>query len=120
MNPTLTRILLADDHPALHSALALLLETRLNAHIVGQSSTMEDLLTSLPVIHPSLVILDWELPGSPKAGRVRALRRIDPALKVVITSAQPDVARKARAARADAFVCKCEPPEQILQVLQSL
>jgi len=120
MKPNLTRILLADDHPALRSALALLLETRLNARIVGQSYNMEDLLASLPAIRPSLIILDWELPGSPKTERVEALRRIDPALKVVITSSRPEVGRQALAALADAFVCKSEPPERILQVLQDL
>jgi two-component system response regulator DevR len=100
--------------------LALLVETRLNARIVGQSFSMEDLLASLPAIHPSVVILDWELPGSPKTDRVDVLRRIDPALKVVITSSRPEVARQALAAQADAFVCKSEPPEHILQVLQEL
>ena len=120
MNPTLTRILLADDHPALRSALELLLERRLNARIVGQAFTMEDLLASVPAIHPSLVILDWELPGLPKAGRIVALRKLRPGLKVLITSSQPEVARRALAAQADGFVCKCEPPEQILTALQEL
>ncbi len=120
MNASLTRILLADDHPALRSALELLLETRLNARIVGQSFSMEDLLANLPAIRPSVVILDWELPGLPATDRIRALRAIRPALKVVITSAQPDVAEQALAAHADAFICKCGPPEQILQVLQGL
>jgi DNA-binding NarL/FixJ family response regulator len=120
MSPSLARILLADDHPALRSALELLLELRLSARIVGESSTMEALISCLPAIHPTLVILDWELPGSPQTGRVEALRRIEPRLKVVITSTRPEAARGALAAGADAFVCKCEPPEQILQVLQDL
>jgi DNA-binding NarL/FixJ family response regulator len=74
----------------------------------------------MAVIHPSVVILDWELPGAPKTGRIRALHKINPGLKVVITSSKPEVARQALAALADAFFCKCEPPERILQVLQTL
>lgn len=120
MNSNLTRILLADDHPGLRSALALLLETRLNAQIVGQAYNMEDLLACMPRVRPGIVILDWDLPGAPEIGRIAALRAAVPSLKIVITSSRPEVEEQALAARADAFICKCEPPEKILYVLQAL
>jgi DNA-binding NarL/FixJ family response regulator len=113
-------VLLADDNPSLRSALTLLLEARLHARIVGEANTMQDLLTNLKSLHPDLVLLDWDLPGLPKTGQVTALRKIDPALKVVIIGSQPEVAQLASAAQADAFVCRCDPPEQMVQVLQEL
>jgi DNA-binding NarL/FixJ family response regulator len=120
MKPKTIRILLADDNPALRSALTLLLETRLNARIVGEAYSMDDLLSNVALTHPDIVILDWELPGAPKWDRVAALHEAVPALKVVITSSRPEVAQKALAAQADAYISKSEPPEQMMQVLREI
>ncbi len=96
------RILLADDNSALRSALALLLETRLNANIVGESYSMENLLANLPVSRPDIVILDWELPGTPKDNRIDFLHKIYPDLKVVVIGSQPEIVQTI-AGRA----CRC-------------
>ena len=114
------RILLADDNPALRSALSLLLEARLNACIVGESDSMEDLLANLPLKQPDIVILDWELPGVPKADRIAILHKVYPSLKVVITSSQPEIAQQALVVHADAYVSKSEPPEQMVRVIQTI
>ena len=114
------RILLADDNPALRSALSLLLEARLNACIVGESDSMEDLLANLPLKQPDIVILDWELPGVPKADRIAILHKLYPSLKVVITSSQPEIAQQALVVHADAYVSKSEPPEQMVRVLRTI
>ena len=114
------RILLADDNPAMRSALALLLETRLNAQIVGESYSMENLLASLQLKHPDIVILDWELPGAPETDRVAVLHELLPALKVVIISSQPEIAQQSLAVHADAYISRSEPPEQMVQVLREI
>ena len=114
------RILLADDNPALRSALALLLETRLNVRIVGESYSMEDLLANLPLKQPDIVILDWDLPGASKTDRIAVLHKAYPSLKVVITSSQPEIAQQALAVHADAYVSKSEPPEQMVRVLRKI
>ncbi len=114
------RILLADDNSALRSALALLLETRLNASIVGESYSMENLLANLPVSRPDIVILDWELPGTPKDNRIDFLHKIYPDLKVVVIGSQPEIVQQSLAVHADAYISKSEPPEQMVQVLQAI
>jgi len=114
------RILLADDNPAIRSALALLLETRLNVNIVGEVDSMENLLVYVADYHPDIVILDWELPGSPQKDRGAALKALYSPLKVVVTSSRPEIAQQALAAQADSYVCKCEPPEQVVKVIQAL
>jgi two-component system, LytTR family, response regulator LytT len=113
-------ILLADDNPAIRSALALLLETRLQVEIVGEADCMENLLAGVARSHPDIVILDWELPGAPKQERVTALRTLQPALMVVVTSSRPEIAQQALAAQADAYVCTCDQPELVVQELQAI
>ena len=111
------RILLADDNRDSRSALALLLETRLGATIVGEATTMESLLERVASLHPDVMLLDWELPGKPEADRIVVLRSIDPDLQIIIVSARPESALQACA--ADAFVYKTDPPEHLLAVLSN-
>ena len=110
------RILLADDNRASRSALALLLETRLGARVVGEAPTMEALLEQAAVTHPDVILLDWELPGKPEADRIVVLRSVAPGARVIVVSTRPESATQA--VEADAFVNKTDPPEQILAVLK--
>jgi DNA-binding NarL/FixJ family response regulator len=53
----------------------------------------------------------------PGQGLLSALRRACPGLFVIILSGRPEVRRAALAAGADAFVCKCDPPERLLAAI---
>lgn len=110
------RILLADKNQNSRSALALLLETRLGATIVGEAPTMESLLEQAATIHPDVVLLDWELPGKPEADRIVVIRSVAPGVQVVVISVRPESALLA--VGADAFVNKVDPPEYLLAVLK--
>jgi DNA-binding NarL/FixJ family response regulator len=112
------RILLADSNPTLRSALALLLETRLGAQIAGQVSSMESLLCEAAATHPDLIIVDCELPGEPSGGRIVALRQKAPRASIVASGIHPESAFLAP--DADAFFCKTDLPETILQTIQAL
>jgi DNA-binding NarL/FixJ family response regulator len=116
METNIIRILLADDNPASRSALALLLETRLGARIVGEASTMECLLRQAATTQPDFVLLDWELPGKPEADRIPVIRSVVPRARVVVFSARPESA--SQAVEADGFINKIDPPEFILEVLK--
>jgi DNA-binding NarL/FixJ family response regulator len=120
MNLKKLRILLADDDPALCSALALLLETRLNAGVVGQSSSMEYVLHDIRRLQPDIIILDSELPGLPRRDRIATLHRMFPALKVIVIGTQPETAQPPLALHADAYISKSEPPEQMVQMLLTI
>lgn len=112
----MTRILLADDNQDLRSALALLLETRLSATIVGEACTMESLLSLAATTQPDIVLLDWELPGKPEADRIVVVRSVAPGARLIVVSARPESAMQA--AGADGFVNKTDPPERILDIFK--
>jgi len=116
METKMARILLAADNQNLRSALALLLETRLGATIVGEACTMESLLSQAAIIQPDIVLLDWELPGKPEADRVVVVRSVAPNVRLIVISARPESA--GLAAGADAFVNKTDPPERILAIFK--
>lgn len=116
----MVRILLADDKIELRSALRLLLETRLDMEVILEARDMEHVLAQVEDAHPDGIILDWELPGRPRRERVSVLRTLVPGLKIIVTSARPESQAEVTLEGADAFICKTEPPSQILKVLQEI
>jgi DNA-binding NarL/FixJ family response regulator len=112
------RFLLADSNNTLRSALALLLETRIEARVIGQVSSMESLLCEARATHPDIIIMELELPGHPVQKRFEALRRNSPRSAIIITSARPENACLDEI--ADAFLCKADPPEIILGSIQKV
>jgi DNA-binding NarL/FixJ family response regulator len=117
---SMQRFLLADDNPDLRSALRLMLETRLNAPLVLEADDHAHLIDQSMAHQPECLILDWELPGFDDHSCLTALRDLLPELKIIVTSAWPEAAEAAAAARVDAFVSKTDPPSEILKVIRRL
>jgi DNA-binding NarL/FixJ family response regulator len=112
--------LLADDNSNLRSALRLMLETRLHTPVVLEAGDHAHMIDQTMAHHPDCLILDWELPGFHEPDHLTALRDLLPELKIIVTSAWPEAAEAAAAAQADAFVCKTDPPYEILNAIQRL
>ena len=114
------RFLLADDNPDLRSALRLMLETRLAAPLIFEAVDHANLIAQSMAHQPDCLILDWELPGLTEPDRLSALHNLLPDLKIIVTSARPEAAEAAAAAHADAFICKTDPPSEILNAIRRL
>ncbi len=115
------RVLLADDKPALRSAIRLLLEQEAGVNIVAEVADAHSLLDEATRSYPDLILLDWELPGlqgNNVAQRVlSALHAFHPNLRVIVLSGRPEAGRPALAAGASSFVSKADPPERLLAAL---
>jgi DNA-binding NarL/FixJ family response regulator len=114
------RFLLADDNPALRSALRLMLETRLDAPLVLEAADQVQMIKQAMAYHPDCLILDWELPGFEQRSCLTALRDLLPELKIIVTSAWPEAAAAAEAAQSDGFVSKTDPPSEVLNTIHRL
>jgi len=114
------RFLLADDNPDLRSALRLMLETRLKTALVCEAADHAALIDQSMAHAPECLILDWELPGFTEPDHLSALRNLLPDLKIIVTSARPEAADAALTAHADAFICKTDPPSEILHAIHRL
>jgi DNA-binding NarL/FixJ family response regulator len=111
------RILLADDQRKVRFALRVLLERQPGFQVVGEAVDTKDLFDQVQASCPKVVLLDWELPGL-DGDSLASLRRICPEVVVIALSGQLDVRQAAVAAGASAFVCKCDPPQQLLKTLE--
>ena len=111
------QILLADDQPKVRFGLRVLLERQPGLKVVGEATNAEDLLAQTEADCPDLVLLAWELPGLAGGDLLSALRGVCPDSFVIVLSGRTEVRRAALDAGADAFVCKCDPPERLLSAI---
>ena len=114
------RILLADDNPEVRSALRLLLEQEPIPAMVMEVSDGQGLIAHLGENCPTVVLLDWELPGITGSDILTMLRSHCPKMKVIALSSKFEARRESLAAGADAFISKSEPSELIRSALWNI
>jgi len=112
------KILLADDSSEVLSSLRLLLETRLDVEVITEAKDMEHVLVQVEDTRPSCIIMDWELPGRPTRGRIAVLRALVPELKVIVINTRLELLPEVLSEGADAFICKTDSPEKLLNTLR--
>lgn len=79
---------------------------------------MEHVLAQVEDAPPDCLLLDWELPGRPTRERIRVLRTLVPAMKIIVTSVRPEAREEALGEGADAFADKAEAPVRILEIMR--
>lgn len=115
-----TRILVADNDARVRMALNTLLQQEPEKVAVRESNDISSLAVQVKQFKPDLVLLDWELPGRPAAALLLSLHGLNYNPKIIVLSTRPESEREALGAGADAFVCKGDPPDQLLGSLRRL
>lgn len=113
------RILIADPDSAARRALTRLLQRKLAENLIVEVGDVESLITRLAGESPDLLLLDWQLYGSPAPDTCRLLQRAYPQLKIVLLSVKAEDAALAHAAGAD-FIYKGASPDELLATLTQL
>jgi DNA-binding NarL/FixJ family response regulator len=112
------RVIIADDHKEVRSAIRLLLSEKAGFIIAGEAVDADELITRVTSGFPDLVILDWDLPGRIATELLPLLFKLHPRLAVVVLSCRPQLRPGAINLGAKAFVCKSDPPEALLKALE--
>ena len=82
----MTRILLADDHPMIRTALEVLLRDT-EFEIVGTAATGDAALAELKRLTPDMLLLDLQMPGGSGMDVLRRIRADKTPLRVVLLTA---------------------------------
>jgi two-component system nitrate/nitrite response regulator NarP len=85
----MTRVLLADDHPMIASALEMLLRGT-DYQLVGRARTGKEALAQIDQVNPDLVLLDVNMPDGSGIDVLRKLRRAGEERPVVLLTAGLD------------------------------
>lgn len=115
----MSRILLADDHPMIRTALEVLLRGTIY-EIVATASTGEEAVKEVERTRPDILLLDLQMPGGSGMDVLRELRsNPNPRLKVILLTAGIDDSSlmEAKALRVQGMVLKNSDPAYVLECL---
>jgi DNA-binding NarL/FixJ family response regulator len=115
----MNHIIIADRDSATRKALTLLLQRKLGTHNILEADSVETLIRTLADISPDLLLLDWNLYGSPAPETCRLLQRAYPQLKIALLSTNAEDAGPAKVAGAT-FIHKGASPDELITTLTPL
>ena len=114
------RVLIADRRQEVRDALRFLLSQEADIRVVGESGNSQELLASLEVACPDVVLLDCELPGLPTADVLARLHAHDSRPKVLVLCSKSARGQAALSAGADTFIDRTAHPKRLVTALRVL
>jgi DNA-binding NarL/FixJ family response regulator len=116
------RVLFVDDHPALRAGLTTVLRLEPGLVPVGSAADGEAALVETQRWEPTVVLVDYHLPGENGLVACHRLKELDPAPRVLIYSGYADAALAvpARVAGADGIANKEAPAEELLEAIRTI
>jgi two-component system nitrate/nitrite response regulator NarL len=115
------KILLADDHPMIRTALDVLLRET-DFEILGTAATGEETLLQVEQLKPDAVLLDLQMPGGSGMEVLRKLDREAQRPKVILLTAGIDDSSllEAKALKVEGIVLKNSDPAYLLECLEQV
>jgi DNA-binding NarL/FixJ family response regulator len=114
------KVLIVDDQRRSRQSLRALLATWPAAAAIREAPNGVEALRLAVEFRPDLVLIDVRIPEMGGLETTQRLKERWPEMRVVVLSMYADIEPCARAAGADAFVTKGEPPEVLLRVLEGV
>jgi two-component system nitrate/nitrite response regulator NarP len=113
------RILLADDHPMISTAIEALLRGT-EFEIGGMASTGDQALQKVEELRPDILLLDLQMPGATGMDVLRRVRANGSRLKIVLLTAAIDDASllEAKSLRVQGMVLKNSDPAYLIECLE--
>jgi two-component system, NarL family, nitrate/nitrite response regulator NarL len=117
----LTRVLLADDHPMIRTALEVLLRNS-EYEIVGTAVTGQAALGEVERLQPDILLLDLQMPGGSGMEVLRRTRAKKTPLKIILLTAAIDDGSllEAKSLKVQGIVLKNSDPAYLLDCLDSV
>lgn len=114
------RMLLADDHEAIHLGVRALVESEADIELVATATTGEAAVELVGSHDPDVVLVDLSMPGRGGLWAVGEIRRNRPRTGLVVLTSDGRAAtlRAAVAAGADRLVLKDGPVEDVLAAVR--
>lgn len=86
------KVLIADDHEILRFGISTFLNSAENINVVGEASSGDECIELFKEKNPDVCVLDISMPGKNGIETTKAIREIDPNVKVLILSMHIDKA----------------------------
>ncbi|MCB0097228.1 MAG: response regulator [Caldilineaceae bacterium] len=117
-------ILLADDHTSLASTISLWLSQKAGFDLVGIVTASQELEETIRSTEPSVLLLDWDLPGlttdDERRVLVKSLQSHFPLLQIVVLYSDLRTLPLAFSNSVHGYISKTESPDHLLDLLVAL
>jgi DNA-binding NarL/FixJ family response regulator len=112
------RVLLADDHKIVLEGLRIMLQT--DFELLGMVTDGRALVTAALDLRPDVIVVDISMPLLNGIEAVRQIKKVDPNVKVVFLTMQPDVTYGIRAfeAGASGYVLKHSASSELITAIK--
>ncbi|HVX31006.1 MAG TPA: hypothetical protein VHA53_11050 [Nitrolancea sp.] len=114
------RVVVVDRLANVRSALFLILSQEPAISIVGDRASVDGLPEYLLDVQATILLLDWTLTGDDGANLLCKIRAACPGLLIIALSPRPEDHRVSERAGANAFVCKGDEPDMLLNLIRGL
>jgi len=116
------RILVADDHPLLRTALKQVLSQEPDMLVAGEAEDSEQVLQKIGEQSYDLVILDLAMPGRGGLDVLHEIRRLKPDLPVLVLSmyAEDQFALRAIKAGASGYLSKNSAGDEVVRAIRKI
>lgn len=115
------RLVIADDHTVVRSALRMLLDAEPGLTVVAEAGDAEDALRNVELHRPDVLVLDLNMPGRPSLDVLPELKEKHPDTAVVILTMQnePEFAQTALRAGVRGYVLKEAADAELVQAVRA-
>ena len=113
------RIVIADDHAVVRSALRLLLDAEPGFEVVAEAGSADEAARKVRGHHPDVLVLDLTMPGGSGLEVMPKIRTDTPETRIVVLTMQDDpaFAREAMQAGALGYVLKEAADEELVRAV---
>jgi len=120
--PPKLRVLLVDDQPLFRRALATLISAQFDMIVVGEAENGRDALEKVRMLHPDIVVMDVNMPGTSGVDGVSAIRAagFDAPIVMLTVSEDDDDLFESIKAGANGYLLKNVRPEQLFEDLRGV
>lgn len=117
-SPATLRVLVVDADERTRDSMAGLIAIRDRFQVVGRAGHLGDAVSLAREQRPDVVIMDPRLPEvSAGVALIRAIRTIDPAIRILVLGWSPALEHASLEAGADAFVRKTFRPSELADAI---
>lgn len=111
------RIVVADDHPIVRKGIRDELDQVIGIDVVGEAEDGDAAISLCSTIHPDVLVLDINMPGTKASSVIRSVRAQDPPVQVLVLSAFGDLEYILAMLKAGArgYLLKDENPSEIIR-----
>jgi DNA-binding NarL/FixJ family response regulator len=116
------KVLLVDDHEVVRQGIRRLIEGESQFTVCGEASNGKEAVEKAATLKPNVVLMDLSMPVMGGIEAARHIRHLSPVTKIVILSLHDSsqVEQQAKKAGADAFVCKSQSADVLIQTILGL